>query len=147
MHPGGGGGELRDERACHGNVGLRAIDRIGPVNRHRAAAISRFAAFPILRPHMHAERRPRLFRIGEDVNLMPARRKAMRAPVGPHADPALDGRELADDTDSHRLTSAGPGVTASGGVAGAEFESRQMRPPAAFQPLSIDGTYLLFRVE
>ena len=100
MHARGDGGKLGDERARHRNVGLRAVDRVGPVHRHRARVVSSLAALPILRPHVHAERRAHLLCIGDDVNVVPACGKRMRGPVGAHADAALDRRELADDADS-----------------------------------------------
>src|SRR6266446_8116657 len=105
--------ELRDERACHWDIGLRSIDRIGPVNRHRAFAIARLAALPVLFSHVHPERRPHLLGVGDNVDLMPACGKRMRGPIGAHAHPALDGRKLADEADSHRRTSTSPRATRS----------------------------------
>src|SRR5712671_3505592 len=105
--------ELRDERARHWDIGLRSIDRIGPVNRHRAFAIARLATPPVLFSHMHPERRPHLLGVGDNVDLVPACGKRMRGPIGAHAHPALDGRKFADEADSHRRTSTSPRATRS----------------------------------
>src|SRR5258708_3728359 len=100
--------ELRDEWARHWDVGLRSIDRIGPVNRHRAFAIARLTTPPVLFSHVHPERRPHLLGVGDNVDLVPAGGKRMRGPIGAHADAALDGRKFADEADSHRRTSTSP---------------------------------------
>src|SRR5262249_37519897 len=89
-------------------VGLRTIDRVGPVDRHRAALVTRFAAPPILWPHMHAKRRLGLLGIGDDMNFVAARRKAVRCPIGAHAYPTLDRRKFCDQADPHRHTSISP---------------------------------------
>ena len=47
-----------------------------------------------------------LLRVGDDMDLVPARRERVRAPVRPHAHAALDRREFADDADSHPRTSS-----------------------------------------
>src|SRR6516165_1324274 len=102
------GCKLRDERARHRDVGLRAVDRIGPMHPHGAFAEGGLAALPILLAHMHAKRRGHLFRVGDDVNLMAACREAVRSPIGPHADAALYRRKCADLANSHRHTSTSP---------------------------------------
>jgi hypothetical protein len=55
----GSGGELRDEWTGHRNVGLRTIDRVGPVHSHQTAIVRRRALLPVLRTHQHPERRNR----------------------------------------------------------------------------------------
>src|SRR5437868_11894514 len=84
MYPGGDSRELRDERARHWNIRLRSIDRVGPMDLHRAAAVIGLAASPIFRPHVHAKRRLHLFGVGDDVDLVPALPKRVRDPVGAH---------------------------------------------------------------
>jgi hypothetical protein len=108
VEAGGDRGELRDERARHRDVGLREIDGIGEVHRDRAVAIRRPAPLPVLRPHVHAIGWTYLLGVGHDMNVVTAHRKRVRCPVGAHADAALDGRKLADDTNSHSCTSTSP---------------------------------------
>src|SRR4029077_8331212 len=76
------------------DIGLRAVDRIGPVHRHGAVAIARLATLPVLFSHMHPERRPHLLGVGDNVDLVPARGKRVGGPIGAHADAALDGRKF-----------------------------------------------------
>ena len=108
MRPRRRGGELGDERAGHGNVGLRAVDRVGPVHGHRTGTMRRYASLPVLRAHQHPERRNRLLGVGHHMNLMAERGEAVCAPIGPHADAALYRREFADDADSQSRTSMSP---------------------------------------
>ncbi len=100
--------ELGHERARHRDVGLRAVDRIGPVHRHRAGIQPRLASRPILRPHVHAKRRGDLLGIGDDVDVVSPRCECVGRSIGPHADSALDRREFADDANSHRRSSTRP---------------------------------------
>src|SRR5262245_43610151 len=113
MQPQRDAGELGDERARHRNIGLRAIDGIGPVHRHEATVVARFAALPVLFSHMHAERRLHLLGIGDDVDLVSPRRQRMGRPIGAHAYATLNGRKLADEADSHPCTSMSPAAVRS----------------------------------
>src|SRR3989442_1414314 len=113
MHAGGNGGELGDKRARHRNVGLRAINRVRPMNFHEPRIEIRLATKPVLRAHMHSERRARLFGIGHDVHLMTAFREPLSRPIGPHAHAALDRRILAYDADSQGPTSMRPALASS----------------------------------
>src|SRR3954452_766169 len=105
--------ELGDEGARHGDIGLRAVDRIGPVHAQRTFPERRLALLPIPRAHMHAERAPRLFRIGDDLDLMAAFGETMRGPIGSHAHAALNRGELADDANPQAETSMRPACVSS----------------------------------
>src|SRR5215468_5592335 len=83
------------------------------MNRDGAFAVARLATPPVLFSHMHPERRLHLLGVGDDVDLVPTRRKRMRGPIGAHADAALDRWKFADETDSHRHTSTSPRATRS----------------------------------
>ena len=113
MDPCGDARELGHERARHRDIGLGAIDRIGPMHRDRSAARVRLAPRPIFRSHMHAKWRRRFLGVGHDVNFVPPRRKRVGRPVCPHADAALDRREFAHDANSQRRSSSMPALASS----------------------------------
>src|SRR5438874_9502333 len=113
MHGRSDGRKLRYKGTGHRNVELRAVNRVSPVDGDGACPVTSLASLPICRPHMHAEGRGYLFRVGDDVNLMPQGRQAMRSPVGPHADAALDRRIFAYDADFQRRISTSPAVARS----------------------------------
>src|SRR5262252_1670433 len=100
--------ELRNERAVHRNMRLRAIDRVGPVHRHGTGTVHRPAAVPVLRPHVHPVWCDRFFGVGDDMDIMAVLGQTMRAPISLCADTALDWRKLSDDADSHDGASISP---------------------------------------
>ena len=101
MNAGRRAGELGHEWARHRDIGLRSIDRVGPVYGDRAGAVGSFAKDPILGPHIQTEWRDGFLGVGDDMHLMAEPSKAVGMPVGPHADAALDWRIFSDDADLH----------------------------------------------
>ena len=126
--------ELRDERARHRDIGLRAVDWIGPMHRDGAFAERSLAAFPVLLPHMHPERRERFLRVRDHVNLVAACREAMRGPIGAHAYATLNGRKFTDNANSHPRTSMRPARARSAISASVSGTSR--KSAASTQPSS-----------
>jgi hypothetical protein len=99
--------ELSDERACHRKIGLGAVDRISPMHRYAAGAVSSLAPLPVDLAHMHAKWRGRLLRVGHYVYIVTALGKRMSSPVRAHAHAALDGRELTYNADPQRRSPGG----------------------------------------
>src|SRR5262245_25678221 len=70
--------------------------------------VGSLATPPILSRHEDPKRRAHFLGIGDHVNVVSAGCQIMCNPIGADADAALDRRILADDANSHRLTSRSP---------------------------------------
>src|SRR4051794_13829596 len=63
--------QLGDDRIAFRNIELSGAALLAPMHPDRAGAVALLAPCPVLRPHMHAVQRTHLFRIGNDMDLMP----------------------------------------------------------------------------